>query len=494
MRLNKIMLVLVSLLATCALVSLTSSSSDADEICPDDSTYSYQTYGTEHPNYYCKITKAHAMSSVLHIPTVLEGYDVTIIASGSFDGCLSTDIIIPKMVKTIEADAFTSCTNLTKVFFMGDCPMMEGAFESGVTFYRLPGASGYPSEMNILDTTDTNGITYCHFPDGWMVLGGVPTEGIVTIQSEINGVAVTSIGPYSFSGTMQSTGEVSRRSDIKEIILPESVTDIRERSFYYSDLRTIKLPDSLESIHDEAFRAAYFLEDTKFPDKLEYIGFECFRDCHALTKLTIDNVSFLGDGAFYICESLETVSIQTSSDIPNRLFGYCLKLGSVEISGSLKSVGNLSFYNCFALRTITLPHSVKSLGNASFFSCSNLEKVDLGLVETIGSECFRNCTALNTLSLPESLQTIGSYCFADCTGLTTVNAYCSCPSSNTTIFLNDPVTVHCSKDHYESWKTLQPEIDVQSDLDSTDNKMIFVIPLALLLVLMGIVIIRKLHR
>ena len=259
-------------------------------------------------------------------------------------------------------------------------------------------------------------------------------------------------------------------------------------------MKTVVFPYSLTAIHDEAFRAAYLLENIRFPDKLEYIGFECFRDCHSLTKLTIDNVSHLGDGAFYICESLETVSIQTSSDIPNRLFGYCLKLGSVEISGSLKSVGNLSFYNCFALRTITLPHSVKSLGNASFFSCSNLEKVDLGLVETMGSECFRNCTALNTFSLPESLQTIGSYCFADCTGLTTVNAYCSCPSSNTTIFLNDPVTVHCSKDHYESWKTLQPEIDVQSDLDSTDNKMFFVIPLALLLVLMGIVIIRKLRR
>ena len=485
----------LSILALCVCIACTSPVSDATETVPDGSSYTYITYGTEHPNYYCKITEVQTNTSILYIPTVLEGYDVKILASGAFENCPASSIIIPKNVTLIENGAFTKCTNLDQVYFLGECPSMENAFPNGTAFYCLPDNGDYPPGTVVIETTTVNGILYGHFPDGWMALGGTPTGETIEICPMIDEEPVVSVGPYSFSGTMQSNGEVLRRTDIKEVIIPDTVGNIRERSFYYCDVEKVTFSESIVAIHDESFRAAYHLDDLSFPDSLEYIGFECFRDCHDLKILTLtNNITFLGEGAFYICESLKTACLQTSS-LPNRIFGYCSNLESIELLGSPTSIGNLAFYNCFKVNNVKIPNSVKTIGNASFFSCTSLNSIDLGSVETIGNEGFRNCSSLSTISLPGSLKSMGTYSFADCTVLTSVKAYGPCPEGNSTVFLNDPATIHCSQEHYDSWNNSQFGIAVESDLNADgDHWLLWITLLSILIIGIGtIILFRKLH-
>lgn len=484
---TSVLLIVISVIFIC--VQADSSDAVTVETVPDGSTYSYNTYGSGHPNYYCEITDASTVGGVLHIPTVLEGYDVRNILSGAFDGCTAKCVMIPVNVKSISAGAFTGCTQLTDVYFMGDRPAMDGAFPTGVNVHRLPETTGWGAET-VITTEVSDGITYAQFPDGWMAIGGTPTDGIITVRSDIGGEKVTSIGPYAFSGTMQPNGEVERRTDIVSVHIESGITDIRERAFYYCDIKNIEMTGSVVHIHDEAFRSALKLEDASVSPSAEYIGFECYRDCHTLTSITVpDSVRYLGDGCFYICSSAETLRIGSGvQSIPVRGFGYCTSLTDVTFDCSPTEIKASAFYNCPALKSISIPDSVKTIGQEAFWNCTSLTELKLGKVTSIEYGAFRNCTSLMSFDLPSTVESLGKYCFADCTKLSDIDAYGPCPVLDDTVFLNDPVTIHCSKDNYDSWKNSHADASVKDDLNKKSFNTLYIIIPGIILIALGLVI------
>lgn len=468
----------------------------SSETAPDGSVYLYDTYGSGHPNYYCEITDADTAGNVVHIPTVLEGYDVRNILPGAFDGCTAKCVIIPVNVKSISAGAFTGCTQLTDVYFMGDRPAMDDAFPTGVGIHYLPGTTGWSTETAIT-TEISDGITYAQFPDGWMAVGGTPTDGAITIKSDIGGGKVTSVGPYSFSGTMQPSGEVERRTDIVSVSIESGVTDIRERAFYYCNIQNIEMTDSVIHIHDEAFRSALELTDTSISPSAEYIGFECYRNCQALTSITVpDSVRYLGDGCFYICNSAETLKIGSGvQSIPVRGFGYCTSLTDVTFNCSPTEIKASAFYNCPSLRSISIPDSVKTIGQEAFWNCTSLTELSLGKVTSIEYGAFRNCTSLRSFDLPSTVESLGKYCFADCTKLSDIDAYGPCPILDDTVFLNDPVTIHCTKDNYDSWNDSKADANIKDDLNKKEfNILLIVMPVIIIAGIVLLAVVRNRRR
>ena len=472
--LSSVMFILVSVIVIFTICY--AEGTDAAETVPDGSVYSYETYGSGHPDYYCKITSVSSSVAVLHIPTVLEGYDVRIISAGAFDGCTMTTAIIPVNVTTIESGAFTGCSSLTDVYFLGDRPSMDGAF-GVVTIHYLPDKGGWGAPYVETATKTVNGITYAEYPDGWMAMGGSPTEGKIRIESSVDSEKVTSIAPYAFAGTMQPSGEVERRTDITKAEICDGIADIRERAFYYCDLADVSIPDSVLNIHDEAFRYADKIDSLSLPKSLVYIGFESFRDCHGLPDIGIpDSTTFLGGGAFYICSSAENLAIGSGlRKIPARAFGYCTALKTVGMECELDEIGQSAFYNCTSLESMRIPDSVRTIGDDAFRNCSSLNGLDLGKVESVGGGAFRYCTSLKSLDIPSTVNSLGRYCFADCTGLSDIYAYGPCPVLDDTVFLNDPVTIHCSKDNYESWDSSQADVTVKDDLNKKSFDILFVI-------------------
>ena len=86
---------------------------------------------------------------------------------------------------------------------------------------------------------------------------------IVSIPDELDGIRVTGIGDYAFSGCDSLTG----------ITVPESVTRIGDHVF--SDcvlLSSVMIPDSVTSIGNSTFAFDYSLISITIPDSVVNIG------------------------------------------------------------------------------------------------------------------------------------------------------------------------------------------------------------------------------
>ncbi|MBO4569396.1 MAG: leucine-rich repeat domain-containing protein, partial [Candidatus Methanomethylophilaceae archaeon] len=384
---------------------------------------------------------------VLHLPAVLEGYDVCIISSSALDGCPSSAIILSKNLKTVEVGAFDGCLGLKDLYFMGDRPEM-GRILEGVTVHAMPSAEGWEDAETIRTATE-DGVEYAFLPDGVVAVGGSATDGSVVIRGNIDGVGVVGVAEYAFAGTMADDGNVRRRADVSKVVIEEGLRSIGQRAFYYCDVKDVSLPETLESIGDEAFRACLYLEEAVFPESVGYIGFEAFRECRSLKDLDVSS-RFVGEGAFYICDGLESVRVGT--EVCPRMFGYCSSLSRVEMEDGAGSIGYGAFNRCSSLTSVSIPDGVSAIGPEAFRDCSSLRKADLNGTEEIGASAFRGCVSLRSLDLPSSVSRLGGYAFADCLGLEDVYASGDAPEGDSTAFLNVDATVHCRSADARSWE------------------------------------------
>ncbi len=121
-------------------------------------------------------------------------------------------------------------------------------------------------------------------------------------------------------------------------------------------------------------------------------------------------------------------------------YSYSENIRSVEITGTVESIGICAFIGCYELTSITLPETIKSIGSYAFQECSKLTSVTLGdSVDSIGSNAFQNCTSLTSVALGKSITSIGSNAFYNCTSLTSVTLGDSVGSIGSNAFYN------CSK-------------------------------------------------
>ena len=117
--------------------------------------------------------------------------------------------------------------------------------------------------------------------------------------------------------------------EVKDLVIPNSVTSIRGYAFYFcSSLTSVTIPNSVKSVGNSAFGYCEGLTSVTIPNSVTSIGNEAFYSCKGLTSVTIDNsVESIGDYAF----------------------SYCKGLTSVIIGNSVESIGGFAFDGCSKL-------------------------------------------------------------------------------------------------------------------------------------------------
>jgi len=127
-------------------------------------------------------------------------------------------------------------------------------------------------------------LTYAYLDDGTIEITDCDTSVTeAEIPSEIDGVAVTSIGDDAFS--------------------------------YCRTMTEITIPDSVTSIGDGAFQSCILLTSFVIPDGVECIGDSVFYYCKGLTTVTISqNVTSIGIPSFYGCNNLTAIEVDENNE------------------------------------------------------------------------------------------------------------------------------------------------------------------------------------
>lgn len=117
---------------------------------------------------------------------------------------------------------------------------------------------------------------------------------------------VKKIGEYAFSEKITTVP-----SNLKSVIIPNSVTSIDENAFCNCEnLTDINIPDSVTSIERGAFSGCSSLKSINIPNSVTSIGNSAFSGCSSLKSVYIPNsVENIEKYAFFACQRLDNITM-----------------------------------------------------------------------------------------------------------------------------------------------------------------------------------------
>lgn len=406
------------------------------------------------------------------IQTIVIGDQITQIGRYAFTGTACSTIKFGKNVRSIGAEAFNGCRNLSGDLTLPDSVQIVGdrAF-SGCT-----GLNGTLTLGSSLQTIGAGAFHYCPFsgdlviPDNVTSIGDSAfyisdylrpeTQGTLTLGKNLR-----TIGKAAFSGCA-FTGSLT---------IPEGVTEIANGTFSSSRSNgmftgTLTLPSTLKTIGAEAFAYTDFSGELLIPDGVTSIGANAFAKCDGFggTLSLPDSVKTVGESAFYQCEGFTGLKLPAGlTKIETLSFAFMAGLKTeVVIPEGVTEIGEGTF-ECSYMPSVRLPSTLEKIEKQAFMHAHNLTKITLpdGL-ETIGDEAFDGCYFKKAIVLPASIKSIGKKAFhrysyySDTLGayflgdapqiVGTLNANCSFPSDWMLYYL--PGTSGWTGDTYEGYQ------------------------------------------
>ncbi|MBQ7811749.1 MAG: leucine-rich repeat domain-containing protein [Bacteroidales bacterium] len=214
-------------------------------------------------------------------------------------------IVIPEGVVRIEDNAFNNCYRLREI----DIPS---------TLVSI--GSAFTNCCNI-DVRINNLEAWCNIEFGCNPLSmGRWYEGYV-------GHPKTSF--------LYLNGEI-----ISDLIIPSSITCIKNSTFKRCYLESVNIPNTVTSIGDEAFLGCSHMASILIPKQVTDIGTGAFAGCEDLTFLTILGNPRIQNGVFAGCEGLKDVYCYSDeAPIADEAFGK-LNLSAITLHVPSEAVNN----------------------------------------------------------------------------------------------------------------------------------------------------------
>ena len=130
-------------------------------------------------------------------------------------------------------------------------------------------------------------------------------------------------------------------------------------------------------------------------------------------KITIGtNCNNIGAYAFYQC-NFKSIDIPGSvASIGNYAFGTCPSLRSVALQAGVTTIGDYAFNACYSLKSVILPDTITTIGVCAFRYCYSLNSIRLPRnLPLISGNTFEQCYSVSYIVIPDSVTTIGSNAF-----------------------------------------------------------------------------------
>ena len=221
---------------------------------------------------------------------------------------------------------------------------------------------------------------------------------------ERSAFALSVVGIFGFE--LDEDKEIKK---LKEVIIPETVTEIEEHAFSFCiGLKTISLPKSVTIIGPSAFWYCKSLERIVIPENVAEIHDTSFAGCSSVCSIEVspNNPYFTSkDNCLLTIDGTELILGCKNSIIPQ----------------SVKRIRDYAFYGCSELRHIDLPNSITSLGAACFSNCTTLDDIEIpSSIKEIDAWAFENCRNLSHFEIPFSVTSIGKKAFSGCDSLSEI--------------------------------------------------------------------------
>jgi len=376
------------------------------------------TYSVE--NEAIRITDfPESFTGAVTIPNTIEGKPVKTIGANAFSNCTQvTGVTLPGTVTTIESSAFSGCRLLPAIILPTGLRTLGN--------YAFRGCSSLTT-INIPTVTDTIGVL--PFLDCTQLAEITTLQGGTTYAAD-RGVLYTKDFTTLIQCPPGKTGDY---------VTATWVETIPSRGFSgCSKLTSLKLTGSLTSIGADAFEYCTSITRAEIPASLQTIPFGAFKGCTSLRSVEMPSgwgVETIGAGAFADCVSLIHISFSSVlRSIEYGAFRNCRSLTLFNLGSSIASLGDGVWAGCTSLRTISLPADYGG----------SIRATD-GTVTHNGQLVWCSTFKGGSFEIPSDINYMGAYTFDGCTQLTDItfpnsgskqvelraNALANCPNLHT---------------------------------------------------------------
>lgn len=161
------------------------------------------------------------------------------------------------------------------------------------------------------------------------------------------------IPKYHEGKIIDSVGErgFAERTEIKEIVIPASVTEIGGSAFLNcTSLERADIPDTVTSIGNKAFAYCGDLRYVTVPAGLTELGNGAFGACAITEAVLPEGVTVIKMTAFAGCSELKRIAIPASvTSIEREAFDSCTALTDIDYAGTKSQWANIKKDNTWAI-------------------------------------------------------------------------------------------------------------------------------------------------
>lgn len=308
------------------------------------------------------------------VPSTIDGYTVTGIGSGVYEGCEKLkSISLPDTIKSIGDNAFANCSMLTDITIPASVEYIgSDVFAGDVSLEKInvqEDNSCYYSE---------DGVLYSKMGETVLIKYPAGKSGKFSLPQDVKIIADS-----AFSDCV----------NLKSVEL----ADISQSTSCAYAFRNCSSLESVQigkgSVIDEGmFINCISLKSISLPEGIKEIKSSAFKNCSALTEVIInDDIEKIAEGAFEGCTGIETLTLPFAggSASDNRYLGYIFGASSYSQN---------SQYIPSSLTELTLTNGHSALASNALYGCGSIKTVTVSN-ERIESDAFRNCGSLTDVTL-----------------------------------------------------------------------------------------------
>src|SRR5574344_1490060 len=159
---------------------------------------------------------------------------------------------------------------------------------------------------------------------------------------------------------------------LKSVEIPGTIKEV-DYFFDCCKLEKVTINEGTICIKEHAFSGCTKLREIILPDSIEQIKRCAFSYCPIEKLVLPKNLKILENSAF-CCSNIEEITIPGTVKILDCPFSGCEKLKRITINEGVENITDYSFAGCINLEHVDIPNSLTYINISSFPNCNKLDR------------------------------------------------------------------------------------------------------------------------